>query len=101
MRVAVQYAPGDPVAFAAEADVLLLRDAEGWSFVPSEAVDIVPLASVDLSRPLADVQVRPGAVTRLRLSPAALELVESSIEVGVAAVLTGIASRILDMTVTY
>ncbi|WP_127817762.1 acyl-CoA dehydrogenase family protein [Microbacterium sp. CPCC 204701] len=101
LRAAVQYAPGDPVAFGATADLLLLRERGCWSLVPAAAVEADALASIDPARPLAKVRVADVARVPIPLSDDARDAVESSIEVGVASALVGVSARILEMTVEH
>lgn len=101
LRVAVRYSPGEPIAYAENADVLLQRDAEGWTLTPAPALEVEPLPSIDQWRPLSRVNSPDVDAVRVELSPASLATVESSIEVGVASFLIGVAARLLEMTTSY
>jgi alkylation response protein AidB-like acyl-CoA dehydrogenase len=93
--VAVQASPGEPIAFAEQAShVVLLNELRLYE---RGELRLEPCAPVDRERPLARlVEARGGT----RLAGDA-DLAWNRGVLGTAAVLTGLARRMLDMTVAY
>lgn len=99
--VAVQPAGGDLVAFGQRADLVVLR-AGGTLRVHERAqLALEPVASVDGSRALARL-IRPARGGRLVADdPAVVEAAWLRGVLGTAAMLVGLAGRLLDMTVAH
>lgn len=96
--VAVQLR-GAPFALdAGDADLLLLERDGALYAVPRDGFTAAPVRSDDRARRLFTVDVRADAGTKLDASPA--EAMDRG-AAAVAAVLNGIASRMLDMTLAY
>jgi alkylation response protein AidB-like acyl-CoA dehydrogenase len=96
-------AAGLPVPFLQVADYVLLRGDDGALRLHERAeLDAEPLRSVDGSRQLARLRVRPAGGTVLgEPSTAAAEAAWRRGVLGTAAVLVGLAERMLSMTVGY
>ena len=85
----------DPfVAYAAEADLVLLIDASGARILTRDDVKATPVRSQDPSRPLYSIEAKRGE--RLTLTTPA-----SNAAAAIAAVQLGIARRLLELTVDY
>jgi alkylation response protein AidB-like acyl-CoA dehydrogenase len=94
---------GPHVACAADADWLLLRDPASGALhlVDPAAVVLTPVDTVDRARRAATVDWRPAPATLVTDDPAAAELALDRGAFATAAVLVGLAQRLLDMTVAY
>ena len=94
---------GPHVACAADADWLLLHDAEGGGLhlVDPAAVTLTPVVTVDRARRAATVAWRPGPATLVTDDPAAVAAARDRGAWATAAVLIGLGQRMLDMTVAY
>ena len=96
--VAVQLGGAPFVVDAGDADLLLLERAGALHAVPRDGFTATPVRSDDKARRLFTVDARLDAATKLDAS------VTEAMDRGaaaVAAVLNGIASRMLDMTLAY
>ena len=97
--LAVDTAPG--VLDASRADLYVVLAGDQLSIVRAGAgVDLVPLDAVDASRPMASLTLGADAATEAVLpvpTPAALAVPLTA----TAAELVGLASRVLDITVTH
>jgi alkylation response protein AidB-like acyl-CoA dehydrogenase len=92
---------GLPVPFLQVADYVLLRGDDGAVRLHERAeLDAEPLRSVDGSRQLARLRAGPAGGTVLA-APAAAEAAWRRGVLGTAAVLVGLAERMLSMTVGY
>lgn len=95
--IAVRASPAEPIAFAAEAShVVLLNELRLYR---RDELCLEPCPSVDGSRPLARL-AQPPAAGGVRLAGDAGVAWRRGV-LGTAAVLTGLAWRMLDMTVAY
>ena len=96
--VAVQLAGAPFAVDAGDADLLLLERDGALHAVPRHGFTATAVRSDDRARRLFTVEARADASTKLDASPAdALDRGAAA----VAAVLNGIASRMLDMTLAY
>ncbi|HEV2686092.1 MAG TPA: acyl-CoA dehydrogenase family protein, partial [Actinomycetota bacterium] len=85
----------DPfVAFAAEADLIVLIDASGARLLTRDDVKAKPVRSQDPARPLYSIEAKRGE--RLDLTAPTARAAAA-----IAAVQLGVAKRLLDMTVDY
>ena len=85
----------DPfVAYAAEADLIVLVDASGARLLTRDDVKAKPVRSQDPARPLYSVEAKRGE--RLNLTTPSLRAAAA-----IAATQLGIARRLLEMTVDY
>lgn len=91
------------VPVAADADALILHDAAAGSLhlVPTTEVELTPVEAVDRSRRLARVRWTPSAATFATNDPDVIERARRRGTFGAAAVLVGVARRMIDMTVDY
>ena len=97
---AVQTSEGEPAVWGAEADVLVaVRDSE-IHIVGSDSFTTTPVASLDPARPLARVEAKTGADTKLDV-PDAMEQLFKRAFVGSASLLNGISMHLLATTVAY
>lgn len=108
VRIAVGHPINPWVADAHLADLLLLPHAtpQGLALhaVPHEAVTLTPLASIDASRRLAQVQWQPSAATCMAEAGAGDALWRQALNraaLNVAGQSIGLAQRMLDMSVDY
>jgi len=94
---------GPNLPCAADADVLLLRDGDRLLQVPTEAVALDALGTVDRARRAARLGTgpRPGSATMVSDDPTAIDLALDRGALGTAAVLVGLAQAMLDQTVAY
>jgi alkylation response protein AidB-like acyl-CoA dehydrogenase len=94
---------GPHVPCAADADWLLLRDPAGGALhlVDPAAAVLTPVDTVDRARRAATADWRPTPETVVTDDPAAVELALDRGAFGTAAVLVGLAQRMLDLTVAY
>ncbi len=102
--LAVGLAGAPYVAFAGEADLLLLQHGDELHAVPRAQVTLTAQPSVDGSRRLFSVAWSPGAETRFASGGAARRAAALAFDRGAlaaAAELCGIARRLLDVTVEY
>lgn len=107
-RVAVGHPVNPWVADAALADLLLLAHpvAEGIELhaLRRDAVEVVPHASIDGSRRLAQVRWEPGKGSRVADAQAGKILWDEALDrgaVNVAGQLVGLAQRMVDISVDY
>jgi alkylation response protein AidB-like acyl-CoA dehydrogenase len=92
---------GDLVPFGAHADLLVLRHGGELRLYGREELALEPVAAVDGSRALARLTgSRAGGIV-LTDDPAEVELAWQRGVIGTAAVLVGLADRMLAMTVEY
>jgi len=91
---------GLPVPFMMVADYVLLRAGDEVRIHERSAVEAVPVLAVDGSRQLARLRERPAGGTTLAAGPAAAVAWRRGV-LGTAAVLVGLAERMLSMTVEY
>ncbi|MGH2786193.1 MAG: acyl-CoA dehydrogenase family protein [Actinomycetota bacterium] len=96
--VAVQLAGAPFVVDAADADLLLLERDGALHAVPRDAITATPVRSDDGARLLFSVEAREDGASRLDVPPAEAAARGAA---AVAAVLNGISSRMLDMTLEY
>jgi alkylation response protein AidB-like acyl-CoA dehydrogenase len=93
------------IADAVTAEVLLVLDAAGsLRVLEATEVERTPVVSLDMTRPLTDLRVEPGAGRLLADGPAAAAAVEHALRIGavlLAAEQIGVAGRVLEMTVEY
>lgn len=94
---------GPHVPCAADADWLLLRDAASGALhlVDPAAAVLTPVETVDRARRVATVDWQPASGSLVTDDPAAVDLAFDRGAFGTAAVLVGLAQRMLDMTVAY
>jgi alkylation response protein AidB-like acyl-CoA dehydrogenase len=94
---------GPYVPCAADADWLLLRDPATGALhlVDPATVVLRPVDTVDGARRAAAVDWQPAPESLVTDDPAAIELALDRGAFGAAAVLLGLAQRMLDMTVAY
>lgn len=94
---------GSNVPMAADVDLLILHDADAGALhvAPPDAVRLDALVAVDRSRRLARVEWEPSRDTFATDDPALVDLALWRGTFGTAAVLVGVARRMLDMTVEY
>jgi alkylation response protein AidB-like acyl-CoA dehydrogenase len=94
---------GPHVACAADADWLLLHDAATGALhlVDPAATVLTPVATVDRARRAATVDWQPTPESQVADDPGAVALAFDRGAFGTAAVLVGLAQRMLDMTVAY
>jgi alkylation response protein AidB-like acyl-CoA dehydrogenase len=98
--VAVQARPGELIAFGGEAGLVVMRKGPDLWVYGQEELRVEPCASVDGSRRLARVAAVSGGVL-LTGDPDVVEVAWRRGVLGTAALLTGLARRMLDMTVAY
>jgi alkylation response protein AidB-like acyl-CoA dehydrogenase len=91
---------GLPVPFLMVADYVLLRAGDQVRLYERGEVDAEPVQAVDGSRQLARLRHSPAGGTTLATGPAAATAWQRGV-LGTAAVLTGLAERMLAMTVGY
>ena len=60
-RAAIELSPGAGALGAANADLVLVAEPDGWSLVESSGLEIAPGPKVDPTRAVDAVRVRPGA----------------------------------------
>lgn len=102
LAVGVSGAPY--VAYAEQADLLLLADGDALHAVPPKAVAFLPQPSVDGSRRLCRVDWKPTKETLLCDGEVARQALAAAFERGAlaaAAELLGIAQKLIEMTVAY
>ena len=94
---------GPHVPCAADADWLLLRDPASGTLhlVDPAAAVLTPVQTVDRARRAATVDWQPASGSLVTDDPAAGDLAFDRGAFGTAAVLVGLAQRMLDMTVAY
>jgi hypothetical protein len=94
---------GPHVPCAADADWLLMRDdASGHlHLVDPAAAVLTPVGTVDRARRAATVDWRPAPGSLVSDDPAAIDAAFDRGAFGTAALLLGLAQRMLDMTVAY
>ncbi|HEX6423302.1 MAG TPA: acyl-CoA dehydrogenase [Acidimicrobiales bacterium] len=94
---------GPHVPCAADADWLLLRDTASGALhlVDPAAAVLTPVETVDRARRAATVDWQPASGSLVTDDPAAVEMALDRGAFGTAAVLVGLAQRMLDMTVDY
>lgn len=100
--VAAQLAEGDLVPFGQQAELILLRDSDTLRLHERDKLELHPVRAVDGSRALARL-VRPAADagTVLAADAATVTAAWRRGVLGTAALLTGLAQRLLEMTVEY
>jgi len=102
--VAIGLLGAPHVAFAAEADLLLLHHGDELHALERGAAELTPQPSVDGSRRLCSIAWTPGAATRFAAGEEARRLVARALDRGAlaaAAELLGLGRRMLDVTVEY
>lgn len=107
-RIAIGHPVNPWVADAALADLLLLaHPAEGGielHALTRDAVDVIPQASIDGSRRLAQVRWAPGEASRVADAQTGKALWDEALDrgaVNVAGQLAGLAQRMVDISVDY
>jgi alkylation response protein AidB-like acyl-CoA dehydrogenase len=100
LHVAAEMTGGELVPFGQYARLIVLRDGEALRVYERGELTLEPCASVDRSRRVARVVRRSGGIL-LTDDPVAVEAAWRRGVLGTAAVLTGLARRMLDMTVHY
>jgi alkylation response protein AidB-like acyl-CoA dehydrogenase len=95
--------PADgPVPFGQRADLLALRVGEELRLYRRGELELEPVASVDGSRGLARIRAVPvGAGTLLGAGPAAVDRARQRGVLGTAALLVGLAERMVELTVDH
>jgi len=91
---------GLPVPFLQVADYVLLRAGGEVRLYERGEIDAAPAGAVDGSRQLARLRTRPGGGAALATADAAATAWQRGV-LGTAAVLVGLAERMLSMTVEY
>jgi len=86
------------VPFAAQADALLVTAADGV-FLADKPFEVTPLESFDLSARFGEV--RFDHATKRIAGPEALERIEPLGAIGAGAILLGLMSRCLEITIEY
>jgi alkylation response protein AidB-like acyl-CoA dehydrogenase len=99
-RVDAAAAAGLPVPFLQVADYVVLRADDEVRLYERGEVDATPTEAVDGSRQLARLRARPAGGTRIATASAAAAAWQHGV-LGTAAVLVGLAERMLAMTVDY
>jgi alkylation response protein AidB-like acyl-CoA dehydrogenase len=100
--VAAQLGGGDLVPFAQHATAIMLREGDALRLYQRDALDLRPCATVDGARGAARLASRPsGGGAVLTDDPAAVETAWQRGVLSTAALLTGLARRMLDLTVGY
>lgn len=100
-EVACELTGDDLVPFAAVAGALLVGDAAGAWIFPAGGAVIEPVEAVDGARRLGRLVCRPAGIAALTTDAGLLDLAWQRGTLGTAAQLTGLARRMLDMTVGY
>jgi alkylation response protein AidB-like acyl-CoA dehydrogenase len=102
VTVAAQLGDGDLVPHGQQADLVLLRAGFGLRLYDRGALALEPCATVDGSRSAARLTSRPaGGGTLLTDDPAAVEAAWQRGVLATSALLTGLAGRMLTLTVDY
>ena len=100
--VAVQPRADERVPFGQHAHLIVLRDGDSLRVYERDELTLQPCTSTDGSRGVAQLTERPqGAGELLTDDPAEVERAWQRGVLGTAALLTGLARRMLDMTVDY
>ncbi|MDX3452500.1 acyl-CoA dehydrogenase [Streptomyces sp. ME02-8801-2C] len=97
----VSLAPGAPVPFAARADLIAVPVGDGLRLYARDEVEIDPVGSVDGSRRLARVRTPVGGGLLLAEGPAELAVAYGRGVLATAALLVGLAERMLELTVAH
>ncbi|HWL42685.1 MAG TPA: acyl-CoA dehydrogenase [Ilumatobacter sp.] len=93
---------GELVAYAADADALLLTDGPRLALHDAASADVQPARAVDGARRLGEVVLAPYATAVAAVDdPDAIALAYDRLVFGQAALLVGLAQRMLDLTVGY
>lgn len=90
----------DRAAFAAEADLIVSISEDEVHVVPSDRVRTTQVDSIDLARPLFEVEVDAGPDTLVGRGEAVLRTLARGF-FGTAALLNGVAMHLLEATVAY
>lgn len=100
--VAAQLGDGSLVPYAGQASLILLRAGDGLRLHERAALELEPCATIDGSLGTARLLSRPaGGGTLLTSDPADVEAAWQRGVLAASALLTGLASRMLDITVGY
>ncbi|MCI0346269.1 MAG: acyl-CoA dehydrogenase, partial [Chloroflexi bacterium] len=99
--VAVQLAGAPFVADGQDADLLICRREGTLHAIPRDAMTARPVRSEDGARRLAAVEVRTSPKTRMAQNRDAIARATDRGAAATAALLNGIAIRMLEMTVEY
>ncbi|MBS44676.1 MAG: acyl-CoA dehydrogenase [Nocardioides sp.] len=102
-RTTYDGGPVRPVAGAVGADLLLVPRADGLHLVPAADAEVTPLTSLDMSRPVATVEVG-GEGVLLADSEQAAVYVDAGLVAGAALLASeqlGVAQWCLETTVAY
>ncbi|WP_327693109.1 acyl-CoA dehydrogenase family protein [Streptomyces sp. NBC_00459] len=97
----VSLAPDAPVPFAARADLIAVPHGDGLRLYPRDEVETEPVGSVDGSRLLARVHAPAGGGLLLAEGPDELAVVYRRGVLATAALLVGLAGRMLELTVAH
>jgi alkylation response protein AidB-like acyl-CoA dehydrogenase len=100
VQVAAEMTRGELVPFGQYARLIVLRDGDSLRVYERDELTLEPCVSVDGSRRIARVMRRSGGIL-LTDEPVAVEAAWQRGVLGTAALLTGLARRMLDMTVDY
>ncbi|MEU6230876.1 acyl-CoA dehydrogenase family protein [Streptomyces sp. NPDC047042] len=90
-----------PVPFAARADLIAVPVGDGLRLYARDEVEIDPVGSVDGSRRLARVRAPAGGGLLLAEGPAELAVAYGRGVLATAALLVGLAERMLELTVAH
>ena len=100
--VAAGLGGGDLVPFGQTATLIVLRDGPGLRLYNRDDLVLRPCETTDGSRAAARLETRPaGGGTLLTEDPAAVEAAWQRGVLATSALLTGLARRMLDLTVAY
>lgn len=99
--VAAQLGGGDLVPSGQHAELVILRDGAALRVYGRDELALDPCPTVDGSRGAARLASRPSGGTLLTGDPAAVESAWQRGVLATSALLTGLARRMLDMTVGY
>lgn len=99
--IAAALGDSDLVPFGAHADLLVLRHGGELRLYRRDELELQPVAAVDGSRALARLAGAAAGGTVLTDDPAEVALAWQRGVIGTAAVLVGLAERMLAMTVEY
>lgn len=99
--VTAQLSGGDLIPFGQRAELIVLREGDCLRLHERAGLDLTPRVTVDGSRAAASLDGPARGGILLTDDPAAVEAAWQRGVLGSAALLTGLARRMLDMTVAY